>query len=46
MVPYLAELQKLALHCQFGAYLMEALRERLVCGLQSETQQSHWLNMI
>ena len=43
VVHYLAELPKLALHCQSGAYLMEALRECLVCGLQSETQQKHLL---
>ena len=39
MADYVAELRKLALHCQFGPYLMEALRDRLVCGLRSETQQ-------
>ena len=40
---YVAELRKLALHCQFGPYLMEALRDRLVCGLRSETQQKRLL---
>ena len=40
---YVAELRKLALHCQFRAYLMEALRDRLVCGLRNETQQKRLL---
>ena len=28
---FAAELKKLSLHCKFGAYLDEALRDRLVC---------------
>ena len=40
---YVAELCKLALHCQFGPYLMEVLTDRLVCGLRSETQQKRLL---
>ena len=43
MADYVAELCKLALHCQFGPYLMEALTDRLVCGLRSETQQKRFL---
>ena len=30
----MAELRKLADKCEFGAYLSEALRDRLVCGIQ------------
>ena len=40
---YVAELCKLALHCQFGPYLMEVLTDQLVCGLRSETQQKRLL---
>ena len=32
---YVAELRRLATHCKFEAYLEEALRDRLVCGLKS-----------
>ena len=32
---YVAELRRLATHCVFEAYLEEALRDRLVCGLRS-----------
>ena len=39
MADYVAELRELALHCQFGCYLMEALRDWLVCVLRNETQQ-------
>ena len=38
---YLAELRCLASKCNFGAYLDEALRDRLVCGQWSETIQKH-----
>ncbi|KAI4887000.1 hypothetical protein NFI96_027939, partial [Prochilodus magdalenae] len=31
---YVAILKKLSEHCEFGAYLQEALRDRLVCGLR------------
>ena len=34
-----AVLRKLATHCNFGVHLEEALRDRLVCGLQQETIQ-------
>ena len=40
---YVAALRRLAMHCQFGAYLLEALRDRLVCGLRSEEQQKRLL---
>jgi len=32
----MAELRTLADKCEFGTYLSEALRDRLVCGLRSE----------
>ena len=35
IVEYLAELRRLATHCQFREYLDEALRDRFVCGLRS-----------
>ena len=40
---YLAELRHLATHCEFKDYLSEALRDRLVCGLQSESIQKNLL---
>ena len=36
---YIAELRRLATHCQFKTFLQEALRDRFVCGLQSKTIQ-------
>ena len=36
---YVAELRLLATHCAFEAYLEEALRDRLVSGLRSESTQ-------
>ena len=42
---YVAELRKLTKHCEFGAYLEEALRDRFVCGLRSEPTQ-YWLKQI
>ena len=33
MAEYVAELRRLATHCQFDNYLDEALRDRLVCGI-------------
>lgn len=41
MTDCVAELRKLALHCQFGAYHTEALR--IAWWLQSKTQQKHFL---
>ena len=40
---FVAELRRLATHCNFGGYLDEALRDRLVCGLRSETTQRRLL---
>ena len=40
---YLAQLRRLALHCEFGDYLDQALRDRLVCGMQSESIQRRLL---
>ena len=40
---YMAELRHLAMHCKFEAYLEEALRDRLVCGLRSEGVQKQLL---
>ena len=41
---FVAELRKLAINCQFGAFLDEALRDRLVCGLRSEQTQKRLLS--
>ena len=41
---YLAELRHLASKCNFGAYLDEALRDRLVCGQWSEAIQKRLLS--
>lgn len=41
---YEAELRRLAAHCEFGDYLDQALRDRLVCGLKSESTQKHLLS--
>ena len=35
----MAELRRLAVHCDFENYLDQALRDRLVCGLRSENTQ-------
>ena len=40
---YLAELRRLYTHCQFAAFLDEALRDRVVCGLRSEVTQKRLL---
>jgi len=40
---YISELRKLTLHCEFGSYLNEALRDRFVCGLRSEATQKKLL---
>ena len=36
---YVAELRRLAIHCEFDAYLEDALRDRFVCGIRSESIQ-------
>ena len=36
---YLAELRKLAINCEFGNFLEDALCDRLVCGLKDEATQ-------
>ena len=36
---YLSELRQLAKDCEFGEYLQTALRDQLVCGLNSEALQ-------
>lgn len=40
---YITDLKKLSEHCDFGAYLQDALRDRLVCGLNSESIQKRLL---
>ena len=40
---YEAELRRLATHCAFGNYLGEAIRDRIVCGLCSESIQKRLL---
>ena len=39
-----ASLRKLATHCEFGAMLEEALRDRFVCGLRHESIQRRLLS--
>lgn len=39
----MAELRRLAEQCEFGSYLPEVLRDRLVCGLCSEAIQRQLL---
>ena len=36
---FVVELRRIASRCEFGEYLTEALRDRLVCGLRSEPAQ-------
>ena len=40
---YIAELRKLALHCEFGEFLKDALRDGLVCGLRNADVQKQLL---
>lgn len=44
LADYLAGLRQLASRCKFGTFLSEALRDRLVCGLQSEAIQKALLS--
>lgn len=41
---YIVELRRLANTCKFGTFLDEALRDRLVCGLVSDTLQKKLLS--
>ena len=45
MAQFVAELRRLATHCNFGGYLDEALRDRLVCGLRSKITQRRLLTI-
>ena len=44
IVEYLAALRQAALHCKFGAFLDEALRDRFVGGLRVEAIQKRLLS--
>ena len=44
MLEYVAELRRLATHCEFGAFLQDALCDRLVCGLRSIAAQKNLLS--
>ena len=41
---FIAELRRLARHCEFKTFLEEALRDRFVCGLGSKAIQNSLLN--
>uniref|UniRef100_A0A5S6Q140 Peptidase A2 domain-containing protein n=1 Tax=Trichuris muris TaxID=70415 RepID=A0A5S6Q140_TRIMR len=43
IAPYVAELRRLAQHCNFGETLESRLRDQLVCGLRDENLQRHLL---
>ena len=45
LADYIAELRRLATHCEFGEYLNDALRDRLVCGLHAEVTQRRLLTI-
>ena len=40
---YVAELRRLSTYCEFEGHLNDALRDRLVCGLRSESTQKRLL---
>ena len=42
---FVAALRRLAKHCQFGDFLNQALRDKLVCGLSSETIKKELLKV-
>ena len=44
MTEFMAQLRRLATHCQFGAFLEEALRDWLVCGLRNHSIQRRLLS--
>ena len=41
---YVMKLRRLAITCEFGDYLDQALRDRFVCGLRSEAVQKNLLS--
>jgi len=41
---YVAELRRLATHCEFGDYLEQALRDRLFCGIRHKNTQKRLLS--
>ena len=43
MADYQAELRRLSIHCEFGDYLTQALRDRFMVGLSSEAIQKRLL---
>ena len=43
---FVSELRRLTRHCEFGAYLDEALRDRFVCGLRSKAMQKRLLTEV
>ena len=45
LADYIAELRRLATHCEFGRYLDEVLRDCLVCGLRAEGTQRRLLTI-
>ena len=40
---FLADIQKLSDHCDFGSFLDQALRDRFVCGVHNATVQKRLL---
>lgn len=42
---YVAELRRFATHCEYGAHLNEALRDRLVCGIRDGHTQKKLLTI-
>lgn len=44
LAEYVAELRCLAARCKFGDHLDDALRDRFVCGIRSESVQKHLLS--
>uniref|UniRef100_A0A8C1WN32 CCHC-type domain-containing protein n=1 Tax=Cyprinus carpio TaxID=7962 RepID=A0A8C1WN32_CYPCA len=43
---YVAELKKLAQHCEYGATLSQMLRDRLVCGVNDDRMQRRLLSEV
>ena len=44
MAGYVAELRRLATHCEFSNYLDKALRGKLVCGIRNSGVQKRLLS--